>query len=286
MDKRLLDIIVCPICHNDLDFSGGSDDRRVYSGEFRCDHCNLLYEIHDEVPELVVPDTDLDGAAWETMPEIDEQLDVWVSANFNNYLTGNLPDFVNEYVEAAVNADGPVLDIASGPGGSFCVPIMNNSHNDLLLVMSDLGKPVMHAWRRHLRKVGWGDRCTTMACDARRLPFSNGSIAVITSVVVFSSVLDESAAYTEASRVLKPGGCLCNWIMLFEENSPSQQRLKELGWAVTSWPDYEALLNRLGFDIEKSCIAKTGQGRIDPADEMPLTDNETWEHRAVMAVRR
>ncbi|MHB0998542.1 MAG: Trm112 family protein [Armatimonadota bacterium] len=110
MDKRLLDIIVCPICHNDLDFSGESDDRRVYSGEFCCDHCNLLYGIHDEVPELVVPDTDLDGAAWEIMPGIDEQLDVWVSANFNNHLTGNLPDFVNEYVDAAVNADGPVLD--------------------------------------------------------------------------------------------------------------------------------------------------------------------------------
>lgn len=286
MDKRLLDIIVCPICNNDLDFSGESDDRRVYSGECRCNHCNQLYEIHDEVPELVVPDTDLDGAAWETMTGIDNQLDEWVSVNFNNYITGNLPVFVNEYVDVAINADGPVLDIASGPGGSFCVPIMNNAHKDLLLVMSDLGKPVMHAWRRHLRKVGWDDRCTTLACDARRLPFRNGSIAVITSVGGFSNIVGECAAYTEASRVLKQGGYLYDWIMLFEENSPSQKRLKEMGQATTTWSDYEALLNRLGFDIEKSCIAKTGQGRINPDDGMPLTDDETWAHRAIVAVRR
>ena len=45
IDKGLLDIIVCPDCHGDLDAQGE---------ELVCTGCGLAYPVRDDIPVLLV----------------------------------------------------------------------------------------------------------------------------------------------------------------------------------------------------------------------------------------
>ncbi|MBU3581022.1 Trm112 family protein [Polynucleobacter sp. AP-Capit-er-40B-B4] len=47
MDKRLLDILVCPLCKSQLQFDAGK-------GELICKADRLAYPIRDDVPVMLV----------------------------------------------------------------------------------------------------------------------------------------------------------------------------------------------------------------------------------------
>lgn len=280
MDKRLLNAVICPACRGELEFSGEDDEKRIYSGEFCCLGCGLLFPVIEEVPILVPPETDMSGVYRDEAGATE-----WVQRNFERALKGWEGPLERKFIEAARSIDGIVLDIGTGPGGSYCVQIMQDGRTDRLLVMNDLGAPVMLAWRRHLRAVGWGERCSNMVFDARRMPFRDGSVAAITSALGLQSVIGDRLAYAEASRVLQAGGQMLDVVRLYEEGGPTQRRFKEWG-EIASWSDYTALLEGLGFTVERWDILVTGRGKSDPGDEVPICDDETWENRVIFAVRR
>lgn len=105
--------------------------------------CGLTFPVTDEVPILVQPGTNMDSALWG---EREDELAQWVSQNFDQAQRGEEPPLVKEFIEATRLVNGIVLDIASGPGGSFCVQIMEDGCTDRLMVMNDLGTSVMLAW--------------------------------------------------------------------------------------------------------------------------------------------
>lgn len=283
MDKRLIDILACPACHGELRFSGESDDRRLISGKFKCSGCGLVFPVEDEIAMLVPPGVNYDGALWDKMEDIDKQMAEWVQRNFESELKRMQPPLAQEFIKEVSAVEGPMIDIASGPGGSWCVDVMKDGDTNRLLVMSDIGRPVMKAWQRQLRDVGWADRCSLMVFDARRMPFRDASIAAVTSVV--GGVNDVDMAYKEAGRVLRPCGQLLEVVKFFKEGGPTQQARKEYGEAVTTWSEYAALLTGLSLRIERSELYYSGRGKSDPADEVPLDDNETWECRMVYAAK-
>jgi len=239
--------------------------------------------VSDGVPVLVVPGTDMDGAQWEGK---ERQLAEWVPRNFQRALQPDrVPAPLHKFVETARATEGIVLDIASGPGGSYCVETMRDGPPTGLLVMSDLGAPVMQRWRKHLREVGWDSRCSNMGLDARRLPFRDAVLDALTSVGGFSNIVGNRQAYAEASRVLKPGGPLMEVVRLYEEGGPTHRLLTEQGQVATTWCDYEAFLNESGFSVTSCELLNQGRGKTDPNDGLPVGD-EAWEHRVVFAVRQ
>jgi len=285
MDKRLMEVVVCPACHGELRYSSESDSRRLISGEFGCAGCGLVFPVVDEIPVLVVPGTDMDGAFRKEDEDIEKQMAEWVRRNFDAVRRRELSLVEQDFVNAVRTVEGPVVDIASGPGGSYCVPMMEHGGSDGLFVMSDLGEPVMHAWREHLREVGWADRCSLMVFDARRMPFRSESIPVVTSAVGLENIPMNRPAYEEIARVLRPGGRLLQVIKLYEEGGASQRAMRELGDAATgTWCGYEGLLRDLGLTIERWEPVWAGCGKSDPTDLLPQ-DDEAWEIRMVYAVR-
>ena len=59
MDKKLLDILVCPICKGKLVYQKSA-------GELVCKVDRLAYPIRDGIPIMLVDEADtLDEAAWE-----------------------------------------------------------------------------------------------------------------------------------------------------------------------------------------------------------------------------
>jgi ubiquinone/menaquinone biosynthesis C-methylase UbiE len=162
---------------------------------------------------------------------------------------------------------------------------MQDSRTDRLLVMNDLGTPVMLAWRKHLQQVGWDNRCSNLVFDVRRTPFRDGSVAAITSVGGFNNIFLNRPAYAEAARVLSPGGQMLDLVRLYEEGGPTQQHLTKVWQAAATWSDYMTLLEGLGFVIQRWGVLNTGRGKTCPGDGLPLGD-EAWEHRVVFAVQR
>ncbi|HZO91073.1 MAG TPA: methyltransferase domain-containing protein [Chthonomonadaceae bacterium] len=280
MDKRLLPIIVCPACQEKLTFSGEESDTRLLCGQLRCVGCRQAFPVIEEVPDLVVPGANLDGAF---KPEQAEQVAAWGSRNFAAMQQGSLSPMECEFVEAVRAVEGPVIDVASGPGGSYGVPVMQDGRTDRLLVMSDLGTPVMPAWRRCLRAAGWGERCSTLTFDARCLPFRDASVMAITSVGGFDNILDNHRAYAEAARVLQAGGRLLDIARFYEHGGPTYRFLAEQRQAAASRTGYIALLEGLGFAIERWEIPNSGYGKTDPADGLPLRDEEAWENVVIFA---
>lgn len=47
LDPKLLDILVCPKCKGDLDYS-------ETEATLTCGHCRLVYEIRDDIPILLI----------------------------------------------------------------------------------------------------------------------------------------------------------------------------------------------------------------------------------------
>lgn len=282
MDARLLSVLACPACSGDLDFTGEVRTDRVTSGVFRCTACGMEYPVDDEIPYLVSPDKEADGAF---APEMEEQVLGWIETNFARMQTDALSAPAARMVDTICSVEGVVVDVASGPGGGYCVPVMQRANPRRVLVMSDLGVPVMPSWRRVLRGAGWADRCSNLSFDARRLPFKEGSVQAITSVAGMDNVHNNLVAYGEAARVLAAGGLLLDVVFFYAEGGPTHRFLAEQQQAAACFEDYSALLDRLDFGIEGNDLLKSGQGKVDAGDGLPLQEDEAWEIRVIQARR-
>jgi uncharacterized protein YbaR (Trm112 family) len=265
LDKRLQERLVCPGCRSGLVFLGEDDETRLLSGELVCAGCGIRYEVVDEIPNIVLPGTRMDGAAWEggdtpwgrARTRLVEfflrawaVLRLWVWSSNPRLMTGPVEDpAFRRFVETVQRIEGVVLDLASGPGGSFCIPVMMDGRRNRLLVMSDLGAPVMSGWRKALRRKGWGDRCSNMVFDARKIPFSDGSVDAVSSLLGFSSIDHNDAAYREARRVLVLGGLLIDVVRFHHDR---QRRPPRLGQVASDRGEYENYLEGLGLPVESS----------------------------------
>ena len=57
MDKKLLDILVCPVCKGKLQLTvQGENEEEIVSGSLHCDKCKANYPIVDTIPNLLPPD--------------------------------------------------------------------------------------------------------------------------------------------------------------------------------------------------------------------------------------
>jgi ubiquinone/menaquinone biosynthesis C-methylase UbiE len=149
--------------------------------------------------------------------------------------------------------------------------------------MSDLGKPVITAWRRQLREAGWAGHCSLMVFDARRMPFRSESISVVSSVGGMQNIKGDRSAYQEAARVLRPSGRLLDYMILFEEGGLSQRELSTVQ-ATSTWNEYESLLSELQLTVERWDVVSSRRGKANPEDVYPK-NNETWEMRMVLAAK-
>lgn len=236
MDHRLLEVLACPACHQALDFCGETNNHRIVCGEFRCPDCRQAFPVEDEVPVLVLPGTDCDGAG--VLGEAREpELAEWIPRNFARVLSARIEPHQKDLIDAVRASEGPIIDIATGPEAFYCIQLMSDGR-DRQLVMSDLGKSVMKTWRSLLREKGWGDRCSTLVFDARRLPFANESIPTIMSSAGFSNVVNGPfLAIAEAARVLRKGGMIYALEASFEREG-LEQLCKKTGEDVHGFDDW------------------------------------------------
>lgn len=112
---------------------------------------------------------------------------------------------------AADRAHGEVLEIAIGTGRN-----LPHYPADARLTGVDLSPGMLAIARRRADGTKVDVRALRVA-DAQHLPFADASFDVVVATLAFCSIPDDTAAMTEAARVLRPGGTL---ILLEHVGSP------------------------------------------------------------------
>jgi len=112
---------------------------------------------------------------------------------------------------AAGQAHGDVLEIAIGTGRN-----LPHYPADARLTGVDLSPGMLAIARRRADETMADVRAFRVA-DAQQLPFADASFDAVVATLAFCSIPDDTAAMTEAARVLRPGGTL---ILLEHVRSP------------------------------------------------------------------
>jgi len=111
--------------------------------------------------------------------------------------------------------DGPLLEVAAGPGGGF-VPGLLRAKPDLIILMSDIDIRVLEDWRcfSSKSKTSANDKIGRISLsfssfDAQKMPLRDDSFSAVTSLGGFNNIdSNQVRAAKEAFRVLRSGGLL------------------------------------------------------------------------------
>ena len=118
------------------------------------------------------------------------------------YATSQLVDLVG------ITSESEVLDAGSGIGGTARYVA---DHCGCTVNAVDLTDEYCQTSRWLNRLVGLDDRISVRQADVTELPFADGTFDVAISQHVQMNVADKPRLYSEARRVLAPGGRLALW---------------------------------------------------------------------------
>lgn len=204
--------------------------------------------------------------------------DLWPKANLRALDAGNwiLANWEGEWEQTrnsqarlrlcqlALQQGGPILELAAGAGGGNLVPLLHLSPHAELMV-NDLESRLLTRWAAFLADRGLGQHTVFAAFDACDMPLRDGSLACISAVGGFGSLLGSGqAALCECARTLRPSGKLMISELVFSNESlaalPAELRQN---WATFPWllGRGEWLLTAAGFTIDQHWVE--GGRRLD-----------------------
>lgn len=230
MRRRILDLVVCPMCGGELAIAAETvvDGEEVMEGQLRCGACDRTYPIaagvtrllHDDVRPEATETSGRFGDSWATFDRIDAHYE----EQFLGWIAPNQPDDF---------AGKVVLEGGCGKGRHS---MLVGEWGAKDVIATDLGPSVEIAFRntRHLRNVH------VVQADLLALPVAPASVDVAFSVGVLHHVTDPEGAFRELVRRVRPGGKVIAWVYGRENN----------GWIVHGVnPVRSAVTSRLPFSM-------------------------------------
>ncbi len=199
-------MFVDPVDHSPLSFTGEMRDGGWYEGDLRSPR-GETWPVREGIPNFRAEEF---GDGW-TEEGMREWLREGVFARNWQWGQEQVHSAGVDVVAAreAAARGLPIVDIASGPGLGF-LPRILAARPDALVLATDAGTPVLHAWKAFLDAEGLPPGLSFAGCNATQMPLAEGSVPVMTSVTGFGSVRGDGtpAALREAARVLAPDGIL------------------------------------------------------------------------------
>lgn len=243
MHKILENLLECPSCHGELKWViQNENEKRIVNAEITCDSCQSKYHVKDEIAMFLTPDLvrndlwqQVDHAVVTFFKEHENLLnqlgekkpndlngaDLWFLATYYE-MQGHYDHakelfdiafpkvYSKEYLEIwhshmdyivnHIQDDEFVVDIASGKG-YLVEKILRNTDN--LMVATDFSPTVLLRNKAYYQHLGLYDNLSLVAFDARRTPFKDGSVPLLTTNVGLSNIENAGNTISELDRISK-----------------------------------------------------------------------------------
>ncbi len=243
MHKQYIDMLICPLCHNQLKWDIKDEDKdRIINADVTCASCRSTYEIIDEIAVFLTNDLSRNDL-WEQSeselgkylrenPDIYDKLmntpedemngaDYWFKATYfelkNDYMTSSrmfkealkkiyTQDYINgwksqiDFIINNIESNKPIIDIASGKG--YLVENLLKQTNNYVIA-TDFSPTILARNKEYYKYKGLYDRLSLMAFDARKTPFKDNSIEILTSNMGLQNIEQPGEVIKEMNRITK-----------------------------------------------------------------------------------
>lgn len=307
------------------------NEERIINAAVICDGCKADYEVRDEIAMFLTPDLprndlweqgeselikyidnniEVKKALLETPEEELNGADYWYKAfyyelkkeydkSFEMFKKARYMIYTKEYIDAwdtqmsfvineVQNQSKPIVDIASGK--CYLVEKFLNQL-DNYIVATDFSPTILMRNRDYYKSKGLYDKLSLIAFDARRTPFKDNSIDMMTSNVGIPNIENPGALIKELNRICN-NKFMSIMIFLNEDDSVNLNFMREYG--IGDYSTKNSALNLFNSEpwhceVSKSIMAKAEptpigeilNGRIDG---VPL--NDTVIEFAVITCRK
>lgn len=297
-------------------------EKRVINANIVCSECKSEYEVRDEIAVFLTPDlvrNDLWEKSesgiekyFRENPAIYEKLfstpedklngaDYWIKA-FYYEMKGKYSlssemfqkcaskiytqDYINgwesqqEYVVKNVqNINKTVVDIASGKG--YLVEKLLNETDNYVLA-TDFSPTILKRDKEYFEDKGIYDRVSLIAFDARRTPFKDNSIEVMTSNIGIQNIENPGDVIKEMNRI-NSGVFLSIMKFIDEDDKANMEFMKKYGFdAYATRERTTKIFEEAGFKVSvdnsfMADIKPTPEGEIlegQGIDGFPVSDTK------------
>ncbi len=199
------------------------------------------------------------------------------------------------FVDAAARTEGVIVDIATGPGGSFSGALAPLLRPEARFIMTDAAVHVLRGLKGAWEEETCEATLDFVACDGLRLPFRSDSVDALTSNMGFDCATDDPTrstppgagkAYREGHRVLKPGGMVFTQSCIYDEHSKTAGHLASLGCDNASLASLSACWQAIGFDTVCAIEISRATGKMHWGDALPVDDQDSWRVMASVLRKR
>lgn len=243
MYKQYIDMLICPLCHNKLNWNIKDEDSdRIINGSATCTSCRSTYEIIDEIAVFLTNDLSRNDL-WEQSeselekylrenPDIYDKLmntpedemngaDYWFKATYfelkNDFETSSrlfknafkkiyTQDYVDgwesqiDFILNNIESNKPIIDIASGKG-YLVEKLLKETKN--YVVATDFSPTILARNKEYYKYKGLYNRLSLIAFDARKTPFKDNSIEILTSNMGLQNIEQPGEVIKEMNRITK-----------------------------------------------------------------------------------
>lgn len=238
-----MDMLICPLCHNLLKWHIREDKQdRIVNADIRCSSCQSEYEVRDEIAVFLTKALSRNDL-WEKSesglekylrenPDIYEKLmntpeeelngaDYWYKASYfemkRDFITSSRmfknafeKIYTQDYIEGwksqmdfiikEIEDDKPIIDIASGKG--YLVEKLL-AETKSYIVATDFSPTILARNKEYYKFKGVYDRLSLISFDARKTPFKDNSIIILTSNMGIQNIEQPGELISEMNRITK-----------------------------------------------------------------------------------
>jgi SAM-dependent methyltransferase len=148
------------------------------------------------------------------------------------------------WVLAGRSLSGRGLEIGCGAGANAAALLTR--FPDVHLVATDVDPSMLATARRRLRV--FGDRATVRLADAAGLPFDDGELDFVVSLIMLHHVEEREAALAEAARVLRAGGSIIGYDLTRSSATAPLHRSRHVGHEYLTPDELRSGLADAGFE--------------------------------------
>lgn len=264
MRKEHLQLFKVDDCIDNLVFHGEKDNERLANGIITTSTVSDTFAIPAGMVVDGIGFFGKPGDPWNA-ESIDRMIqDGWINHNWNNENSQSLDSraFRKDFCDTLATLEGPILEVAAGPGGGNLSPILHRNPSASVIV-NDISIRVLRLWHEFLRNNGSFPNVLLAAFDACSMPLRNDCIQAISSSGGFSNINHSERAIAEVYRVLASSGRV--FALEATVDLEDWANLPEVVREEIQQPElYSDLFRKAGFKATRKRIGH--RRRIDPEE--------------------